>query len=390
MRIQGAWIGAALAAVALAGGCGQQDDPAAVSTAPTQTVQKTTRVEVIKQVGGAGAFDPAAIYKRAAPGVVTITATGLSGTAAGNASLGSGFVISGDGEVATNAHVVTTGQREDIAKAKKVYVKFSDGNQVRAKILGFDPFADVALLKIHPEGLTLRPLPLGSAKDAVVGAPVAAIGAPFGEEESLSVGVISATGRPIQSLTAFDTAGAIQTDAAINHGNSGGPLIDAEGKVLGITSQIQSSGGDNTGVGFAVPVDTVRNSLAQIRADGRVRYAYIGLSTTSVYPQLGERFDLGVDHGAWVQELSAGGPADKAGIRGGTQRKRFQARPFDVGGDVIVKVGHKRVVHDDDVALALMRFSPGDSVPVVIYREGERRTINVKLGERPLSTRPRG
>ena len=149
-------------------------------------------------------------------------------------------MISGKGEIATNAHVVTSGEGADIRKASNVFVRFADGNQVAAEVKGFDPFADVALLKIDPAGLTLRPLPLGSTKDLHVGAPVAAIGSPFGEEQSLSVGVISALDRSIESLTGFDTIGAIQTDAAINHGNSGGPLLDGRGRVLGINAQIQT------------------------------------------------------------------------------------------------------------------------------------------------------
>src|SRR5207247_1846568 len=206
--------------------------------------------------------------------------------------LGSGFGISGEGEIATNAHVVTSGEGKDIREASQVFIRFKDGNQVPAEIKGFDPFADVALLKVDPKGLTLRPLPLGDLRAARVGAPVAAIGSPFGEEQSLSVGVVSAVGRSIDSLTGFKTPGAIQTDAAINHGNSGGPLLDAGGCVIGINSQIQTSSGDGSGVGFAVPVDTVKRSLAQLRTSGHARYAYLGVQTAMVYPPLAQRFGL--------------------------------------------------------------------------------------------------
>jgi S1-C subfamily serine protease len=378
-------------AAALLAGCGKDDPPSAATTAApgsgTRTVERTTRVEVVKPIASKG-FDPAAIYKREAPGVVTVTATGLGRP--GSGSLGSGFVISDDGEIATNAHVVTSGRGTGIKKATAVYVKFADGNQVNARIVGFDPFADVALLKIDPDGLTLRPLPLGSTKDAKVGAPVAAIGSPFGEEQSLSVGVISGIGRPIESLTAFQTAGAIQTDAAINRGNSGGPLLAADGKVLGINAQIESSNGDGSGVGFAIPIDTVKRSLADIRKDGTARYALLGIATTSVYPQLAERFDLPVETGAWVQEVSKGGPAAKAGLRGGGERKRFQSRPFEIGGDIIVKLGGTTIRQDTDVAQALLRYAPGGRVRLEIYRGGRKRTIDVTVGARPLSTRPRG
>jgi 2-alkenal reductase len=378
----------ALAAALVAAGCGGRGDG-------TRTVRsETTRVEVLQDTGGDGdarrAFDPSTIYRRESPGVVTVISTGLGGSAAqggggGGAGLGSGFVISGDGEIATNAHVVTTGEGGAIREADQVYVRFQDDNQVAAKIVGFDPFSDVALLKIEPAGLTLRPLPLGSAGDLVVGSPVAAIGSPFGEEQSLSVGVISALDRSIQSLTGFDTVGAIQTDAAINHGNSGGPLLDASGRVLGINAQIQTATGEGSGVGFAVSVDTVKRSLRQLRADGRARYAYLGVATSPVYPQLAERFSLPAQHGAWVQDVTPGGPAARAGLRGGSRQARFQDRAYAVGGDLIVAIEGRPVREENDVATALVRFSPGDEVSLQVVRDGKRQTIRVKLGERPLN-----
>ena len=215
---------------------------------------------------------------------------------------------------------MTEGEGRAIRKAQEVYVAFADGNQVPARIVGYDPNADVALLKLDPAGLRLRPLKLGTARDLRVGSPVAAIGSPFGEPQSLSIGVVSATDRTIQSLTGFDVAGAIQTDAAINRGNSGGPLVNAAGEVLGINSQIQTSSGGGEGVGYAVPIDTVRRTLDALRADGKVDYAYLGVSTARVYPQLARRFKLPVTYGAWVQDVIDGGPADEAGLRAGNRR----------------------------------------------------------------------
>jgi S1-C subfamily serine protease len=377
---------AVLAAVAALAGCGQSSSNA--GDAPTRTVERITRVEVVKPVSG-GHFNPQRIYARDAPGVVTVTATGLGGPP-GEGALGSGFVLSGDGEIATNAHVVTSGEGSHIRKASAVYVEFADGNNVSARIVGVDPFADVALLRVDPRGLTLRPLPLGSTRHAVVGAPVAAIGSPFGEEQSLSVGVISAIGRPIESLTDFDTTGAIQTDAAINHGNSGGPLIDSAGRVLGINSQIRSDSGEGAGVGFAVPIDTVKRSLAQIRREGAAHYAYLGMLTTNIYPQAAQRFGLPVAHGAWIQQVTPGGPAAKAGLRGGGKRQRFQARLFQTGGDLLVSVGGHRIRRSTDVAQVLLNFRPGQTIKVEIYRDGKRRSVAVKLGERPLATQQRG
>ncbi|MDX6702948.1 MAG: hypothetical protein QOF26_3174, partial [Baekduia sp.] len=296
----------ALTVVVLAGaGCGRASGGGGASTdarsVPTTTVHRTTRDEVIKEAAGSKGFDPQGIYRRDSPGVVTILATGYAGSSSSQGGLGSGFVVDGNGEIATNAHVITTGTGGSIKQAGEVFVRFGDGNQVGAKVIGFDPFSDVALIKVDPRGLTLRPLPLGSIGEVRVGAPVAAIGSPFGEERSLSIGVISAKGRSIESLTGFETSGALQTDAAINSGNSGGPLLDAHGRVLGINSQIRTTSGEGSGVGFAVPVDVVRRSLDQLRRNGEAQYAYLGVSTQGVYPQLADHFKLGTDHGAWVQ-----------------------------------------------------------------------------------------
>ncbi len=377
------------AAALLVAGCGGRQETRTISAQTT-----TTRVEILKDAGdappGGASFDPSAIYQRESPGVVTITSTGLdnpNGSGPNEAGVGSGFVISGDGEIATNAHVVTSGEGASIHKAQQVYVRFKDNNQVSAEVVGFDPFADVALLKVDPAGLTLRPLPLGSTRDAIVGAPVAAIGSPFGKDESLSVGVVSALDRSIDSLTGFATPGAIQTDAAINHGNSGGPLLDARGRVLGINAQIQTSSGDGSGVGFAVPVDTVKRSIGQLRKDGKVHYSYLGVSTAPLYPQLAQHFKVGTDHGAWVQETAQGGPADDAGLKPGDHRERFQDSTYVVGGDVIVSVAGREIREEDDLASALAGLAAGQTVPVQVLRDGQRRALRVKLGERPLDAR---
>jgi S1-C subfamily serine protease len=378
----------AAAAVALAG-CGDKG--------ATTTVVRTSTVEVIKPTADQAPDttparpDMTSLYKRDSPGVVTVISLDLGGGDAGNSGLGSGFVISASGEILTNAHVVTSGTGAAIKPAGGVYVKFADGNQVAAKIVGFDPNADVALLRIDPSGLTLRPLPLGSTQHLQVGSPVAAIGSPFGEEQSLSVGVVSATERSIDSLTGFKIEGAIQTDAAINHGNSGGPLLDARGRVLGINSQIQSGSGDGVGVGFAVPIDTAKRSLAQLRASGRVRYAYLGIQTLEIYPQLAAKFRLGASHGAYLDQVVKGSPADKAGLKGASGKAvRFQVTRFRPGGDVITKVDGSTITRAADVSRALARHLPGQTVAITVVRGGHLRVVRVKLGERPPDTRPTG
>jgi len=296
-------------------------------------------------------------------------------------------VLNGDGEVVTNAHVVTRGENEEIEVVEDVYVEFSDGNRVPADVLGFDPNADVALLKIDPAGLALRPLPFGDSDAVEVGEPVAAIGSPFGERQSLSVGIVSAVDRDAQSLNEdFSIPGAIQTDAAINPGNSGGPLVDADGRVIGLNQSIETGSGASAGVGFAVPSNLAQRSVDQIRENGEVDYAFLGVSTTTVYPQLAERFDLPVDEGAWVQEVTPDGPSEDAGLRaGGTEDDAvpFQAQPVIDGGDIITRVGDFPIVSPSDLSEAVARLNPGDEVPVVIYRDGERRSVSLTLGLRP-------
>jgi S1-C subfamily serine protease len=384
----------ALAAVLalVVAGCGDNDKPS--SSAQSSATPAQTRVEVIKSIGREGGFDPKAIYKSESPSVVTVVSLFGSGGldsvlngegGGGGGGVGSGFVLDHTGQIATNAHVVTTGEGEAIKRARQVYVEFADGNTVGAKILGTDPNADVALLKIDPDGLALRPMPLGSSAQVEVGEPVAAIGSPFGERQSLSVGVVSAVDRSIESLTSFSISGAIQTDAAINPGNSGGPLVDAGGRVVGINQQIKTTSGGGEGVGFAVPIDAVKRSLDMLRESGEAHYAYLGVSSVQLYPQLVDRFDLDVEKGAWVQQVNAGGPADKAGIQGGGGEVTFQAQSFRPGGDVITKVADKPVEDSAELADVIADFKPGDTVALEVHRDGKTQEIRVKLGERPLS-----
>jgi S1-C subfamily serine protease len=381
-------------AAALLAGCGGTPSPTArqaddgadqAPAAPATTVERTTRVEVIKRSGKDQGFDPETIFRRDGPGVVTIRSLFDAGKGKEpTGGVGSGFVISDTGEVATNAHVVSQGEGKSIERADEVYVNFADANQVKARIVGLDPNADVALLRLETRaGLTLRPLRLGSSAKVRVGEPVAAIGSPFGEEQSLSVGVVSATDRAIESLTGFETLGAVQTDAAINQGNSGGPLIDSDGDVIGINAQIRTNSGGGEGVGYAIPSDQVRRAIAQLRTDGKVEYPYLGVSTSPVYPQLADRFKLGTDHGAWIQELVKGGPGAKAGLRAGKGEVRFQARPYAPGGDVITKVENRPIESSNDVGLALLPYKPGDTVTLEIVRDGKRRSVDVRLGARP-------
>jgi S1-C subfamily serine protease len=382
----------AAAALLLAAGCDSTDDGSGEQPAGRSEVT-TTRVQVVEGLGREGGFNPAQIYDRLSPGVVTVLSLFKGGTSlledGGEGGQGSGFVLDGDGYIATNAHVVTIDQADGTERADQVYVEFIDGNRVPAEIVGHDPNADVALLKIDAAGLSLTPLQLGESHTISVGEPVAAIGSPFGERQSLSIGVISALDRTIRSLTQFEIGDAIQTDAAINPGNSGGPLLDAEGRVIGINAQIKSQSGGGEGVGFAVPVDAVRRSLRELREKGRVDYGYLGVETLTVWPQLAERIDLHVNTGALVTEIVDDSPAEDAGLQAGDEEITFQGQDgISVGGDLIVAVDGKQLTREHDLADEISGRGAGENVELTILRDGKRRTLELELGRRPAGSRP--
>jgi S1-C subfamily serine protease len=388
---------AAVAAGGSVAGCGGSDDKpdnGAVSLTPSND-QDGSRQKIIVSASN-GRFSPAAIYRKAAPGVVTVisvfggTSPSIFGGGGSGAGQGSGFVISREGEILTNAHVVTDAETtgtptRPLHEASEIYVQFADRNQVGAKVVGFDPFADVALLKVDPEGIDMHPLALGSENDVQVGDAVAAIGSPFGQNQSLSVGVVSATDRSIDSLTDFGIDGALQTDASINPGNSGGPLLDADGEVVGINQQIQTSSGGNEGVGFAVPIDLAERSVEQLREDGEVSYAYAGVTTQPLYPQLADRLGIDADTGALVSRVEPGSPAEDAGLQAGDDQIRFQGQEVDAGGDVITAVDGQAIQDNSDLPRIVSRLNPGDEVTLDVIRDGEEQQIQITLGDRPTS-----
>jgi S1-C subfamily serine protease len=366
---------ALVVAIAIAGCGGSNNDTASQTTTVTEPAP-----QVAVQTAEHG-FDPAQVFREASPGVVTIRSI-FRGE--GGAAEGSGFVLDSKGHIVTNAHVVTDESSGTRKAAKEVFIEFPDRNTVPAKIIGFDPFADVALLEVKPDGFELHPLNLGNDNDLVVGQPVAAIGSPFGEQQSLSVGVVSALDRSVESLTKFQIEGAIQTDASINPGNSGGPLLDAGARVLGINEQIETDSGSNSGVGFAVPISAIKRSVAQLEDKGEAEYAYIGVATQAVYPQLADKLGLDTDHGALLSEVVPGGPADKAGLKGHDGKITFQAIPYETGGDVILAIDGHPVVQPDDLARYIAAHQPGETVKLEVLRDNNKREeISVTLGKRP-------
>ncbi len=387
------WAAVGLALVAAALGAGAalvvaretDDDDHAPSTvtrvaSPAPAAVPTRRVPP-------SAFDPAALYAARADGVVTIYAN----LGADGSSQGSGFVVDGGGLILTNAHVITNvTESRAVHGATAVYVEFSDGDRVAADIVGWDLFSDVGVVRVAAADHKLAPVPLGNSSTVLVGEPVAAIGSPFGQQTSLSVGVVSATGRSIDSLTSgFAVANAIQVDAPINRGSSGGPLFDASGKVIGINAQIESTSGTAEGVGFAIPINVARRSLDQLVRTGTVRYAYIGIRTQDVTPGIARAFDLGARQGALVTRVDDGTPAARAGLQGGSKTEIYTGLDVTLGGDLIVAIDGTPVTSTEDVSrIVSTELMPGQTVPFTVLRGGTRRaTVDVTLGERPAGTR---
>ncbi len=334
-------------------------------------------------VGGGGSTVNE-IYDRVNPGVVFVEAEGTATESPfglpperGGTASGTGFVLDDEGFVLTNAHVVD--------RAKDVTVTFEE-EQVPAEIVGTDLSSDLAVLKVNPDEVELRPLPLGDSGSADVGDPVVAIGSPFGFESTVTTGIVSAIQREITAPNGFSIDNVIQTDASINPGNSGGPLLDSRGRVLGINSQIATGGASGSvGVGFAVPVDTAKEIIPQLKEDGEVERAFLGVTTTDVTETIAEDFNLDTDQGALVQDVVPGGPAEKAGLKAGSTET---AQGLVAGGDIIVTVDGDEIAESADVAEAIEDNQPGDSVEVEFIRDGETETVDVELGERPTRVGP--
>ncbi len=333
---------------------------------------------------------PEQIYRRDAPGVVQITATSVTSgtsdpfnglpTAQKQESLGSGFVIDKAGHIVTNYHV--------IQGAQQIQVSFSGQDEIDATVVGKDPSTDTAVLKIDAHARALTPLTLGNSDDVTVGDSVYAIGNPFGFTRTLTTGVVSAVQRQIEAPNSLKIDHAIQTDAAINHGNSGGPLLDAAGRVIGVTSQISTGTTGqqgNLGIGFAVPIDTVRQVAAQILATGKAEHAFLGVTTAAITPQLARLFNLPVSRGLLVTDVDSGSNADKAGIVPGKTPVIVQGESYNVGGDIIVSIDHQALSTFDQLRDAIAQHKPGDKVQLQIYHHGSKKTVTVKLGNRPGS-----
>lgn len=325
----------------------------------------------------AEAGDLPALYEQVSGGVVAIQAFSASGL-----SQGSGFVFDGVGHVVTNHHV--------ISGADRIEVDFPSGDKVWATLVGADDNVDLAVLlaPVRPEAL--RPLPLGDSSQVRVGETVVAIGNPFGLAGTMTVGIISGLGRTLDSERAapgggfFSSGAIIQTDAAINPGNSGGPLLDSQGRVIGVNTAIRSLSGTNSGVGFAVPVDIVRRVVPELIAHGRYRHTWLGVRGRTITPEMVEAMNLPVDTGVLIAQVEPGGPAEKAGLRGGDRQVIVSGIPMQAGGDIVIAINDRQVKRFEDLINYLASFtSVGDRVTLTVMRDGKQLEIDVKLEERP-------
>jgi S1-C subfamily serine protease len=331
---------------------------------------------------GEGNLDPTEtenvrIYRQAAPAVANIVTRTVEYDFFLNAvpveGAGSGFLIDADGHILTNNHVVQG--------AQTIEVTLGDQTRFKAKLIGADTRNDIALIQIDPKGHKLSSLPLGDSRNLLVGQRVLAIGNPFGFQSTLTTGVVSSLGRTVQTSDTTFIDEAIQTDAAINRGNSGGPLLNSRGEVVGINSAIYSPSGTAVGIGFAIPINTAKRVANDLITKGRVRRATLGVEGRGLWPGLAEALDLPVQQGVLVERVDPGGPAAQAGIRGGNKVVLAGLQELRIGGDVVVAVDGKEITSQMELNLLLNRAWPGDTVTVTIVRDGKKIEIPVKLGE---------
>jgi S1-C subfamily serine protease len=379
--------GSALAAAALLGG-----GAGALATAGFSG-NSTATTTVVRESGSTADATPAAssgddlsvseVYRAVADGVVEISVTGGGSAdvpspfgqegAPQTRAQGSGFVYDDEGRIVTNYHVVEN--------ADSIEVKLADGSSYEARLLGSDPSTDLALLQIDASADKLQPLELGDSDALAVGEPVVAIGSPFGLDATVTSGIVSALDRRITAPNGFAIDNAIQTDAAINHGNSGGPLLDSNARVVGVNSQIESENGGNVGIGFAVPSNTVRSIVQDIVTDGSVEHAFLGVSIATIPADVADQ--LGETAGVAVTDVRDGSPAADAELRAATGSETVDGVPYPTGGDVITELDGEPVETAEQLQSLVGEHSPGDQVDLTVVRDGSTRTVTVTLADRP-------
>jgi S1-C subfamily serine protease len=378
----GGLVVAVLGLVAIAAGLVHASSDSGASAAPLITpapinAKATSKGNTVAQ-----------IYKADSAGVAFIEAERPAQPASpldfglprgGGTATGSGFVLDTSGHILTNNHVV--------AGAKTIRVKLGSSNtSYDAQVVGRDPATDLALLKIDAPSSDLHPLALGDSSSIQVGDPVVAIGNPFGLDQTATTGIVSALQRQIQAPNGFSISNVLQTDASINPGNSGGPLIDSSGAVIGITSQIETGGsGGSVGIGFAIPSNTARQVVSQLEQNGKVEHAFLGISGTTITPDVASALNLPVNSGVLVEQSVNGGPADNAGIRGGSTSASIQGSSLQLGGDIITEINGRKINSMDQVVNIVNAAKPGDTLDVTVRRGGATKQVTVTLGDRPNS-----
>ncbi len=320
-----------------------------------------------------------AVYDKTADGVVNVTGTAVQLDFFFNAfptqGSGSGSIIDTKGNILTNHHVV--------ANAQKLEVTLADGSKWPAKLVGSDPDSDLAVIKIDAPKEKLKVIPMGDSKNLKIGQKVLAIGNPFGLQRTLTTGIISSLGRTIRSESGMLMEDIIQTDAAINPGNSGGPLLNSEGEIIGINSAIISPSGGSVGIGFAIPVQTAKKVVPELIAKGYVTYPWIGATIQTLIPEVAKDLKLKIERGAMIAEVVKGGPADKAGLKGGSQRVQVGNVIVVVGGDIVVKADQSDVKTNDELIRYVREKKPGSTIVFKVYRKDKFEDVKVILGERP-------
>jgi putative serine protease PepD len=377
MTLRSRTLPLAAALVAAAGlGVGGGATYAALSSDGTRTVVRQVTVESSEPAASTNGLSVNEIYSSAHKGVVELTVSGSGASPLGDQSrqaLGSGFVYDRQGHVITNQHVVDG--------ASSISVRFWNGRSFDAEVVGTDPSTDLAVLDVDAPASVLQPIALGDSSEVEIGDGVVAIGSPFGLEQTITSGIVSALHRTMTAPNNFSINDSIQTDAAINHGNSGGPLLNAQGKVIGVNAQIESDSGGNDGVGFAIPSNTVRSIVSQLVETGEVEHAYLGVGVQEIPASAADELDL--VEGIALTEVRQDTPAARAGLRAATGSRLVDGQSYPTGGDVITAIDGKRVTSSAELQSIIDGKQPGDSVSISYVRDGDSRTARVQLAARP-------